>query len=115
MPAQEAMDQLQKHLSKIQHLLITSILTWLLCANVTNSLHTYNYSLQPFLTFDIDCVIPVNFGSSTYTVGEKQRSLRGTLETPAYYPRSFTVYVIPHSTNANATGECHGMFIVTVM
>ena len=49
MPAQEAMDQLQKHLTKVQHLLITSILTWLLCANVTNSLHTLTIPYNLFL------------------------------------------------------------------
>ena len=57
----------------------------------------------------------MKFGSPTYTVGEKQRDFTGTLATPAYYPRSFNVYVFSNSTNANATGECHGVFIVTVM
>ena len=50
-------------------------------------------------------MIPVKFSSSTYTVGENERSLTGTLETPAYHAKSFTVYVVTRDMNTTATGE----------
>ena len=81
------------------------MLTWLLCANATNTLYINYYCITLF-TFDIECVIPVKFSSSTYTVGENERSLTGTLETPAYHARSFTAYVVPYNMNATATSEC---------
>ena len=87
------------------------MLTWLLCATTSNTLHAYKtVILQTFFTFDTERVVPVKFSSSNYTVRENRRSFTGTLETPGYHARAFTVYVVPSDTNATATGEHHAVY-----
>ena len=90
------------------HVLIASVLTWLLCTNATNTLHI-KLLLYNLFTLDIERVIPVEFSSSNYTVGENRRFFTGTLKTPGYHARAFTVYVVTNGTNANATGEHHAV------
>ena len=65
--------------------------------------------MQPFFAFDIERVICVQFSSSNYTVKENKRSFTGTLTTPGYHARAFTVYVVTNDTNATATGEHHAV------
>ena len=88
------------------HVLIVSILTWLLCTNATNTLHNKLYNL---FTFDIERVVPVKFSSANYTVGENRRFFTGALETPGHHARTFTVYVVTRDTNATATGQHHAV------